>query len=160
MYKRQAKSLYLQPSLVILNSVFHPNDHLQILVINNADDFVFLPERTKLGHFEPTPPDFYSLPNDARISLLTAQSENQSPSKIPQKTFTMAFNFGNDLSPDEKNLLFPCLLRNQDVFEKEGEPLRISNILEVTLPLKDPNKVAYEPKSYIPEAQGDLAEAV
>jgi len=45
------------------------------------------------------------------------------------------FNFGNDLSPDEKNLLFQCLLRNQDVFEKEGEPLRISNILEVTPPL-------------------------
>jgi len=57
-------------------------------------------------------------------------------------------------------LLFQCLLKNQDVFETEGEPLRISNILEVTLPLKDPNKVAYERKSDIPEAQGDLAEAV
>jgi len=49
---------YLQPSLVILDTVFHPNDHIQVLVINNSDDFVFLPERTKLGHFEPTPPDF------------------------------------------------------------------------------------------------------
>jgi len=38
-----AKSLYLQPSLVILDTVFDPNDHLQVLVINNSDDFVFLP---------------------------------------------------------------------------------------------------------------------
>jgi len=78
-----AKSLYLQPSLVILDTIFHPNDHLQILVINNSDDFVFLPERTKLGHFEPTTPDLYSLPNDTWVTLLTAQSENQSSSEIP-----------------------------------------------------------------------------
>ena len=88
------KSLYLQPQLVIWDTVLHIHEHFQVLVINNSDDFVFLPERPKLCHFEPTPPDLDTLPNHTWVTLLTAQSGNQSSFNIPQKSFTMAdFNF-------------------------------------------------------------------
>jgi len=70
------------------------------------------------------------------------------------------FDINPDLKEEERNMLRDMLTRNVDVFVKDNEPLRTTNVMKVQLPLKDSSKVIYQHNYSLSPVQDKAASEV
>jgi len=70
------------------------------------------------------------------------------------------FDVNPELTEKEQEDFRNMLKRNEDVFVRDGEPLRTTNVLKVRLPLKDENRVIYQHNYALSPVQDKAASEV
>ena len=157
-----AKPLYNAPSLFMLDTYFDADSPLEIWVTNASDDYVSVLAGDKLGLLEAQTPPLYALSNRQWCNLLRRSESTVTPkaNSTDRPLRKKDFNFGSDLTDAETDMIFQCLLKHQKVFASGEGPLTISNVLEASIELKDPNVATFNNRTYVDEAMGDICEAV
>ncbi|KAJ1524650.1 hypothetical protein ONE63_011133 [Megalurothrips usitatus] len=125
------------------------DDH--ILVTNLSSEPLTIDEGAKLGFLLQNPPPHsnqseayvYSVAEDKWDGLVAnlVQQEPLTPRGNDKKR---EFRMDDSLLPEERAELGRVLQKYADVFDWKGDPFRTTNVMEVRLPLKDPDKVIYQ----------------
>ncbi|KAK3917554.1 Retrovirus-related Pol polyprotein from transposon opus [Frankliniella fusca] len=136
-------------------------DEDEISVTNLAPFDITLPKDTKLGSLGAPQGLQYTKDTKGRmpqalVNLLridkapsVKQKKGENSGQIEEEK---ALNINPALKEDDRQKLNDLLEKYEDVFVRPGNPLQITNILKVRLPLKDPDKVIYQQNYPIPPA--------
>ena len=164
---------YFQPreiqngKIMAWDVLMEPDDE-QVRVTNISKEVIYLKADTKLGFLVDKGEIRFGEQQDAEevIMALTAE-QAESTQKSPTKQETEEnkeeaeeFNINPELSKEDREVIRELLKKNKDVFVRPGEPLRTTTVLQVRLPLKDPNKVIYQHNYSLNPAQAGAAQKV
>ncbi|KAK3911551.1 LOW QUALITY PROTEIN: Retrovirus-related Pol polyprotein from transposon 412, partial [Frankliniella fusca] len=136
-------------------------DEDEISVTNMAPFDITLPKDTKLGSLGAPQGLQYTKDTKGRMpqALVNLLRIDEAPSVKQKKGENSgqieeekALNINPALKEDDKQKLNDLLEKYEDVFVRPGNPLQITNILKVRIPLKDPDKVIYQQNYPIPPA--------
>ncbi|KAK3916555.1 Pro-Pol polyprotein [Frankliniella fusca] len=136
-------------------------DEDEISVTNIAPFYITLPKDTKLGSLGAPQGLQYTKDTKGRMpqALVNLLRIDEAPSVKQKKGENSghieeekALNINPALKEDDKQKLNDLLEKYEDVFVRPGNPLQITNILKVRIPLKDPDKVIYQQNYPIPPA--------
>ncbi|KAK3918286.1 Retrovirus-related Pol polyprotein from transposon 17.6 [Frankliniella fusca] len=136
-------------------------DEDEISVTNIAPFDITLPKDTKLGSLGAPQGLQYTKDTKGRMpqALVNLLRIDEAPSVKQKKGENSgqieeekALNINPALKEDDKQKLNDLLEKYEDVFVRPGNPLQITNILKVRIPLKDPDKVIYQQNYPIPPA--------
>ncbi|KAJ1520395.1 hypothetical protein ONE63_003530 [Megalurothrips usitatus] len=121
--------------------------HDTTLVLTNvSEETIVVPDQTKIGFIKSDQPYLYHIQEEKMghlIQNLIAPPEMSRANRY--KSYSMdAFQMGSHLTEEEKQELHSLLSYNSDIFDEPGDPLKVSTVLKVRLPLRDTAKVIYQ----------------
>ena len=159
--KPSSPSLF-SPRIILENKIVAwecilDSDDDQVLVTNLTDSDISLTENTKLGFLKAEQPHVHlihpELYEDFVAKIIEAPASDK---KKKARKLIIDFEIGSHWNASETSQVNEVLQRNQDVFDEPGDPLRVTKVLKVRLPLKDSSKVVYQHNYNLSPAQ-DLA---